>query len=83
MNNSIIVCEECYKTIQQLDETSKMLFRKFVDKHLTNMDDYNFDKLSNIERYRVGSYNLLTYSEDNKIVLLELVPGFKSSSIKN
>lgn len=83
MNSSMKICEGCCKTIQQLDETSKMLFKKFVDKHLFNNDEYYRDKLSNIERYRIGSYNLLTYKDENAIVLLELVPGFKSNSVKN
>lgn len=81
MNSPLIICEGCLNKIKELDEISKSLFKRYIDKHLFN--DHEAERIGNLYRYRIGSYHLLAFKQENDIVLLSLVPGLNSSLTKS
>lgn len=76
------------KTVDKLDNTTYLLLKKWINKHLINCEDPRIygkaleGNLKGFWRYRIGNNRLIAKIEDNEIVVLLIEFGQRSNIYK-
>lgn len=85
MINKLVFSNECKKQIEKLDNSTYILLKGWISKHLLNCENpkaYGKPLVSNkknLWRYRIGNYRLIVQIKDNELLVLAL--DFRHRSI--
>ena len=81
----LVFSNECKKQIEKLDNSTYLLLKGWISKHLLNCENpkvYGKPLVSNkknLWRYRIGNYRLIVQIKDNELLVLAL--DFRHRSI--
>ena len=77
------------REFKKLDRYTQRMVKAWIEKHLVDCDDPRAQgkgltaNRSGQWRYRIGDYRLICLIEDEKLIILALSIGHRSSTIRN